>query len=65
MISARRASLLIMLLVLTACAMPSIASAPMVTSTPRALPQTAAAGPAQRVELAAGHYQLLMLYSPL
>ena len=58
--------LIVFLVTLAACtAPPSIASAPMATpaSTPRQ--QSAEAVPRDGVVLASGHYQLLMLYSPL
>jgi hypothetical protein len=58
------------LLMLAACATPlSIASAPTpvgaATPTLTARRQAIEAAPSDRVELTAGHYQLLMLYSPL
>jgi hypothetical protein len=63
----RTVSLLILfLLTLTACAAPaSMASAPTATPTLTARQQVITAAPSDRVKLAAGHYQLLMLYSPL
>ena len=58
--------LMLCFLVLTACAAPaSRASAPPFTPAPRALPETVEAAPADRVELAAGRYELIMFYSPL
>jgi hypothetical protein len=57
--------LLITLIALTACAAsPSLAVAPAATPVPNARQQAAEAAPGDRVELASGHYQLLMLYSP-
>ena len=53
-------------LVLSACAAPlSMASAPPSTPTPRSRQHAAEPVRADRVELAAGHYQLIMFYSPL
>jgi hypothetical protein len=67
MTSVQRYGLLILLLVLTACAPISIATP--TTSAPTPIPDTqpalVEAGPAQRVELTAGRYQLIMFYSPL
>jgi hypothetical protein len=62
----RLASLLLILVMLTACAAPpSLASAPTITPALRALPQAVEAAPTDRVELAAGRYQLIMFYSPI
>lgn len=63
----RLASLLLIFLVtLTACATPwSPASVPTATPAPTAQQHAVAAAPPDRVELAAGRYQLLMFYSPL
>jgi|GEM_PF-7040563 hypothetical protein len=56
--------LMLCLFVLTGCATPlSIAAAPTPTLTARQ--PAVEAAPSDRVVLAAGHYQLLMLYSPL
>ena len=58
--------LLVGAVTLAACATPtSIAPAPPFTPAPRALSEIVEAAPADRVELAAGHYQLIMFYSPL
>jgi hypothetical protein len=53
---------------LTACAAPlSPAAAPTITPTPHAVQQAVEAATlrADRVELAAGRYQLIMFYSPI
>ena len=58
--------MLVFLLLLAACAAsPSLASAPTSTPTLTARQQVIEAVPGNRVVLASGHYQLLMLYSPL
>ena len=56
--------LLICLVTLTACAAP-LSMAPAPTFTPTERQQAVQASPTDRVELAAGRYQLLMFYSPL
>jgi ABC-type Fe3+-hydroxamate transport system substrate-binding protein len=66
MTSALRLILLLisLLLMLSACAA-NTSSALAPTSTPTARQQAAKDAPSDRVELAAGQYQLLMFYSPL
>lgn len=68
MTSALRVGILlsIFLATLSACAAPtSLAFAPTSTPISGAREPLAEAGSSDRVELAAGHYQLIMFYSPI